>query len=307
MNTEFSHNKILIIGGDGFIGKNLSTKLRAFSSKVFTVSNAPLDLPGHYCVSILDYISLRNTLNQIQPDIVIHLAASKNRSNNHEAFVETINSNILGTLNVIQSCIQLEKIKHLVLVGTSEEYGANTAPFHESQLEQPISAYSFSKTCTKTLIETLDRIHNIPYTYLRPTVAYGPGQGTEMFIPSLITTLLQNNEFCMTDGKQLRDFIFIDDLSDCITQILLSPEATLKKVFNIGSGSSIQLAEIAKLIAKKLKKDHLLKIGAKPHRDLDIFNYSISIDAIIHSTKWHPHTSLEEGISQTISYYDSKK
>ena len=124
--------------------------------------------------------------------------------------------NLIGTLNLYQALLKVSSLESIVTLGTTDEYGESNPPFNESLKEIPSSNYGFSKLCVTKLSEFFNRNFKLPVVVLRPTIAYGPHQGQDMFIPSLIKTLLNNSKYKMTPGDQKRDFIFISDLIDAI-------------------------------------------------------------------------------------------
>ena len=172
--------KILITGASGFIGTNLINKLlrQGFNIAVLNrSSNLKLDTVKQ---SVLDF----------QPNKVFHLAGYKERSSKVEDLSISLTVNLLGTLNLYQALLKITSVESIVTLGTTDEYGGNEPPFKEILKELPASAYGFSKFCATKLSEFFSRNFKLPIVVLRPTIAYGPHQGLEMFIPSLINSLI---------------------------------------------------------------------------------------------------------------------
>ena len=283
--------KIALLGANGFIGKNLVKHLTGYN--VIAGTRADADL--------VDLESLVIFFEKHKPDIVINLAAYKKRGKSLSNFREAIESNVLGTLNIIEAAKACGSVKHMVFLGSAEEYGSGQAPFTEDQKELPISAYSASKTSSKIILETLFRLEKLPFTYLRPSLVYGPEQGDEMFISSLIKSLKNKVKFPMTLGEQIRDFIHVDDLSMAILKVIESGEKTFGKVYNVGGGEQKTIKEIALLIGNKLNCVELLEIGSMPYRDAEIFDYRCSIEKIEQELGWKPKITIEKGLEDLIN------
>ena len=123
-----------------------------------------------------------------------------------------------------------------------------------------------------------------------------------MFIPSLIQSLILNNEFKMTSGNQTRDFIYISDLIDIMILISKSKKSN-GQIYNVGSGIKLKLSEVAISIAKDLKKESYLKLGAIPYRKNEVMDYSVCIEKIQTNFNWKPKVDFKKGIELTTNYF----
>jgi len=301
------NKKILITGASGFIGTNLLYSLLKQNLDIAVIDrhdNLMFDNVKKYIGDICDYSFLEKAIIDFQPNKVFHLAAYKNRSSAVEDMSKALKVNLIGTLNIYQALLNVPALESIVTLGTTDEYGEINPPFNEGLTEMPSSNYGFSKFCVTKLSEFFNRNFKLPIVVLRPTIAYGPHQGQDMFIPSLIKTLLNDNKYEMTPGDQIRDFIYISDLIEAIITVS-NNISYLGQIFNIGSGSPIMIKEVAISIAKQLDKEQLLSIGAISYRDREVMNYNISMDKIFKNSEWKPKVSLEKGLNQTIKYYQN--
>lgn len=283
--------RYFLTGGNGFIGKALSQELLATGGTVFSFDKDVGD--------ITDIESVRSAINEFKPDVVFHLAAYKARTVLFGDFKSAIDVNVSGTINLFQAINEYEKIEAVICVGTAEEYGLNSVPFKETMREIPISSYSFSKVCVTHLAQIMNKVHNIPTIIVRPSVAYGPGQLTDMFIPALISTLKERKSFKMTDGEQLRDFIYIDDL---VSALILIADKVIPsgQVINIGSGERKTIALVARQIEKLIGVSGLLDIGAIPRRKIEIDKYELDCSYLKQELGWSAKVNLELGLIATI-------
>lgn len=298
----------LVTGISGFIGRNLAAALRFRGIHVVGIvrgteqssSNDEITIHG----DITDRSFVVNIIQDHRPDVVFHLAANKSRIGGIEDFRQSLEDNLMGTLNLAEACIGKPYIQRFVAMGTCEEYGQSTVPFIEDMRESPVSAYSFSKTAATHLLQTLHRSHHLPVSVLRPSLAYGPGQMADMFLPALIQTLLKKKTFAMSGGQQTRDFVYIDDLIEAITLAATIPDA-VGKVINIGSGVPVLLKNLALMVANKIGvgADELIEAGKKCYRPNEIMDYVASNRAAKDILGWWPRTAFDEGLNLTVEYY----
>ena len=286
------------------MGKHLSHKLLDYSAVVSVVDKNPQCAESINTIQcdICDYESFKNAIKDVSPNIVFHLAAYMDRTSELNIVEKMIEVNLVGTLNLFKSLKDCPSLNLIVVAGTSEEYGNNQVPFKEYYREDPVSPYSFSKTCVSYLCKMMFNIYKLPIIILRPTLAYGPGQQEMMFIPALIKTLLRNEKFMMTAGEQTRDFIYIDDLVNAYLKAGIS-EGCLGEIFNIGSGEIYKIKDIAFRIASFLKKETLLVVGAKDYRKSEIMSYQVDISKVKDCLNWMPEIDIDEGLKITIEKY----
>ncbi|MFA4823694.1 MAG: NAD(P)-dependent oxidoreductase [Methanoregula sp.] len=305
----FRDKRVLITGASGFIGRHLLHQLRAYGSHIATISRNNNDFPRdvRQCiVDIKDTHAIRQCIESYQPEYIFHLAAYKDRNETVQAFYSSIDTNLMGTLNIFSAANDENSVKSIVTLGTAEEYGNTIPPFTEKFRECPVTPYSFSKVCVSHMGELFSDLFDLPVTIIRPTLAYGPGQGTDMFLPSLITSLLEDKPFEMTLGEQTRDFIYVTDLVEAL--ILASRNTQAQgQIINIGSSVPIKIADIAEKIEKLIGKNGFVNIGKKPYRKNEVMEYYVDVKKAEDILGWKAKTSLEDGLKETIAYYRGVK
>jgi len=300
---------ILITGASGFIGRHLIQNISPDTANIHTIGRekATFPRPVHqHNGDIVDAQFVKRCIRETEPDHIFHLAAFKERDDSIQAFYTSVETNLIGTLNLFSAAKDVVSVKSIVTLGTAEEYGKNIPPFNEKLRECPVTPYSFSKLCVSQMGELFFHLYNLPVIILRPTLAYGPGQGTDMFLPSLITSLLENKPFDMTLGEQTRDFVYVTDLVEAM--ILASGNTNAHgQIINIGSGVPIKIADIAQTIEKIIGKRGLVNLGGKSYRKNEVMDYYIDPKKAEHLLGWKAKTSLEEGLNRTIAYYKGVK
>jgi len=303
--TFFLDKAVLVTGASGFIGRHLLDQLAGQSAHITTISRNQGEFPTdieQYALDIGDEQALRDCITTCRPEYIIHLAAFKERSPAVESLYTALETNLIGTLNIFSAAKDTKSVKSIITLGTAEEYGNNLLPFHETARESPASPYSFSKLCVTHLGELFWRLYDLPVVVIRPTLAYGPGQGTDMFLPALITALRDNEPFSMTPGDQTRDFIYVGDLVEALLLAAQTPRSR-GQVINIGSGKPVKLSELAGMVGQMMGKSGLVRLGGKPYRKTEVMDYYVDLKKAEDLLYWHARTSLHDGIEKTIAYY----
>ena len=303
----FKNKRVIVTGASGFIGQHLCKALIEKEAIVVGFSRSTLDskyLSVQYDVDILDQITIRQIVYAVQPDFVVHLAASKDRSVDTAAYREGYETNLMGSLNLINACQDIPVLARFVFLGSTDEYGKLQVPFKETEKEAPINAYGASKLAVTELLKTLARSNGFSSVILRPSIVYGPGQDDSMFLPALIRALVEGRNFDMSLGEQTRDFVYVDDLVQAIIQALLAP-SLCGDVINISSATPIRIDALAKMTANILGKgaEELLKFGAKDYRTSDVMQYWAANTLAKSLLGWSPTVSLEEGVQRTVDYF----
>lgn len=300
-----SFSRVLVTGGSGFIGHHLIKALIDSGAKINVVSRKDIHLPSGislYKGDLSDPIFVNECIMKCNPTTIFHLAANKERSVLFSAFSRGIENNLTASLNIFEAANKLEGLNSIVVLGTAEEYGNNNCPFVEDMRELPVSAYSFSKMCVTKLCEVVCFLYRMPVVIMRASLAYGPGQSTDMFLPALIKSLIGNKAFPMTAGEQTRDFIYVSDLVDAIIKAAQS-EKLIGRVTNVGSGFSVKLKDVALRVERMLGRSGMVQLGTLDYRQGEIMDYVVDNSKIKELLGWFPKVSLEEGLMRTINSF----
>lgn len=329
--------KYIVTGGSGFIGSALINKL-CLNQKNIVLNIDKLTYASKYNVNnnferfdnyffIKENICYREKiskiLNDFQPNILFHLAAETHVDRSIKDPNNFINNNIIGTYNLLESCLKyfrsIENNKNLNFrlhhVSTDEVYGDlgyEDAPFVEESQYKPSSPYSASKASSDHLVRSWYRTYNLPITISNCSNNYGPGQFPEKLIPKCIINALNQKEIPVYgDGRQIRDWLFVDDHVNALVSIALN--SNLGETYNIGGSNELRNIDLVKkicqimddLIPKSKKKlnsfnDLIVFINDRPGHDK---RYSINSSKIKRDLDWEPKEIFEEGLSKTIKWY----
>ena len=296
---------VLVTGASGFVGRHLCQMLVNQDISVIAVSRYKKDIVStvQWCaLDLKNREDVRACLETYRPTHVVHLAALKNRCTDSSGCRMLYEANFWSSLNLIEACQEFLQLKKFIFFGSCEEYGIQSLPFEEEQRERPNTAYGVSKLAITQFLQTFSRTYNFPAVILRPSLIYGPGQGTEMFLPVMIQTLIQREVFEMTRGEQVRDYIYIDDVVSAILQVLSMGEHVHGELINICSGSSIAIKNLASQVARFIgeEAEKLIRIGARSYRQGEVFNYYVCAKKAKKLLNWQSVVSLEDGLKETI-------
>ena len=295
--------KILIFGGSGFIGYHLTKKCVKKGWSVTSISKHILKkekIVKKAFYSIKNLENFRNFKN-ISKDYDFVVNASGYINNNDNLTYKNHNFKIVK--NIIRH-FRNTNIKAFLNIGTSAEYGGMFSPQNEKVKTLPKSKYGKDKLkCTKLLINSFKTI-NFPAIVFRTYQVYGPLQETNRLIPIAANSCYLNKKFDCSDGSQIRDYIYIDDLTEAIVKAL-NNKLAIGQIFNIGSGYGVSLKQIIDSTKKFFKKGRPLfgKIKSRKDENKEIIADISKIKRIL---KWKPKVKFKLGLKRTLKYYKKK-
>ncbi len=325
--------KILVTGGAGFIGCNLIRSL--FASPDFRGSIVNLDALTYagnlesladvaqrfgktrYCfehVDIRDFSAVQGVFERHQPDAVIHLAAESHVDRSILGPRDFLETNVLGTFNLLEAARASWKGRPDVLfhhVSTDEVYGSlgDSGSFRETTPYDPRSPYSASKAGSDHLVFAYFHTYGLPVTLSNCSNNYGPYQFPEKLIPLMIINMLEGKPLPVYgDGKNVRDWLFVEDHASAIWRIMT--EGTLGDRYNIGGGSEWQnialLRQLISLVAPRTGHDAgeyeklITFVKDRPGHDR---RYAMDCSKIARELGWNPSVSFAEGLRRTVDWY----
>jgi NAD dependent epimerase/dehydratase len=310
--------KILVTGADGFIGSHLTEALvdQGYEVKAFVYYNSFnswgwLDtLPKEklkkieiFAGDIRDPNGVRTAMKGV--DTVFHLAALIAIPFSYHSPDNYVDTNIKGTLNILQAArdFGLEKI---LVTSTSEVYGtALYVPIDEKHPKQGQSPYSATKIGADYLSDSFYRSFNLPITIVRPFNTFGPRQSARAVIPTVITQLLDGAETIKLGALHpTRDLLFVKDTVNGFIEIAKSSNVAGHEI-NIATNSEISIGDLAQKIilqinpnAKIVSDDERLR----PEKS-EVERLFGDNKKILELTNWKQTTSLDEGLKQTIDWF----
>lgn len=250
--------------------------------------------------NICDKNLVRNLVKKC--DYVINFAAESHVDNSikcPEIFVET---NVQGTLNLLQACKELG-IERFLQISTDEVYGSlgETGYFYETTPLQPNSPYSASKASADLLVRAYFETYGLPVLNTRCSNNYGPYQYPEKLIPFFISRLLKGEKVPVYgDGLNVRDWLYVYDHCEAIDVVL--HKGKIGEIYNIGGHNEKTNLEITHLILDEMNKDEHSIEYVQDRLGHDR-RYAIANDKITSELGWKPSVTFEQGIKLTIAWY----
>ena len=313
---------VLVTGADGFIGSHLVEKLleEGYNVRAFVYYNSfnswgwldtldknKLSKIEIFSGDIRDPNGVKEAMKGI--DIVFHLAALIAIPFSYHSPDSYVDTNIKGTLNVLQAARDL-KTKRILITSTSEVYGtAKYVPIDENHPYQGQSPYSATKIGADRLAESFYRSFNMPITIVRPFNTYGPRQSSRAVIPTIITQLLNGEtEIKLGALTPTRDFNYVKDTVKGFIEIAKS-ENTIGEEINIATCSEISIGELALEIINQINpKAKIICDEERLRPDKSEVNRLLGCNKKIKKlTNWSPEYSFEEGIKETIEWFKNEE
>lgn len=261
---------LYLIGGSGFIGKNLVRHLTAdYDITVFDkfIDGSFFDRYSDVKTVKMDLVSEKVPDLFPTPDFIINLASVVTAERDFSLFDSLINSNLKILLNLYERFKDHRQLKMFIQFGSSEEYGSAPSPYREEMREQPNSPYALVKQLTTNTALMLHRNYGFPTMVVRPGNLFGPGQNPSKFIPYVISQLKADAPLKVTPCEQKRDFIHVDDFAEAISAILTNYQEWIGKIINISSGISLSLKEIIEGLKDTIHSSSKVEYGALPYRE----------------------------------------
>lgn len=272
----------------------------------------------HFTQGMLENKPLLTTaLKHAKPDVIIHLAAQagvRYSLENPEAY---LNSNLIGSWNILEIARKLD-VGHLMVASTSSVYGANpTVPFREvDKTDEPLTFYAASKKAMEVMAHSYAHLYKIPTTSFRFFTVYGPWGRPDMALFKFVKAIIEGNEIeIYGEGQMSRDFTYVDDLVDSIVDLstiapgednrvdhidTLSRQGPFRTV-NLGGGQPIGLIDFIEVIESVMQKQAKRKL--LPMQKGDVPRTFASPDLLLGLTGRKPNTPVASGVKSFVDWY----
>lgn len=324
---------IIVTGGAGFIGSNLIRHLlgpAGFQGKVVNLDSLTYagnleslaDIAGsagahRYCferIDIRDAAAVGAVFERHAPDAVVHLAAESHVDRSILAPRDFLDTNVLGTFNLLECARLAWKDRSDVLfhhVSTDEVYGSlgETGKFTETSPYDPRSPYSASKAASDHLVLAYSHTYGLPVTLSNCSNNYGPRQFPEKLIPLMIMNMLEGKSLPVYgDGRNVRDWLYVEDHASALWLIMRA--GALGEKYNVGGESEWEnirlLRELMAAVARRTGRDAsdferlITYVKDRPGHDR---RYAIDCSKIKRELGWSQALSFEEGLRRTVDWY----
>ena len=316
--------KIVVTGGNGFIGSNLVNFLlnkkyfvinidkNKYSKRSYLLRNKK---PKNYKFYNLNINSKKifNIFSKFKPDAIFNLAAETHVDRSIETPKDFIDSNILGTFNILE---QLRKYKkkynknlRLIHISTDEVYGdlKKNERSNEFSSYKPSSPYSASKASADHLIKSYVRTYKLDAVISNCCNNFGPGQFPEKLIPTLIYNIITNKPLPIYgEGKNSREWIYVED--HCNGLFIIYRKGKIGESYNIGTNNNVSNLNLTKILLKIIKNkdfkiEKKVKIKFVKDRPGHDFRYALNSKKIRKELNWKPKMNFKSGLEETFNWY----
>jgi UDP-glucose 4-epimerase len=313
---SFAGKRVLITGGAGFVGSNLTARVARAGGKVTVLDDLHTGRRENIDPDV-DYKLVEGSVTDAplvselvgKADFVVHMAA-RNIIESTKNPRDDYSVNIGGTLNVLMAARE-HKVERIVYTSSASVYGnPRIIPINEEERNVTFSPYSVSKLGGENYCYAFYETYGVPVTAVRYSNVFGPKQDPlnpySGVIGKFIDSLWRGQAPQIHgDGQQTRDFTYVDDAVDATLVALLSVKAE-GMVFNIGTGKETTISELVDILSR------LMGSTARPEhidrRDIDnIRRRVLSIELIRTRLRWQPQVGLEEGLKRTIEWFREKQ
>ena len=301
---------ILITGGAGFIGSHLVDELIARHHNVFVIDNLSSGKEENinpktkfYKVDVRDR-NIFQILEKEKIEGVFHLAAQPIVDKAYENPLEVIETNVMGTANVLEACRQKGDLDFIVVVSSDKAYGrAKELPYKEHFPLRGNHPYDVSKSAADLIAQTFFSTYGLPVVITRFSNIFGPRDfNFSRIIPGALEAVIKNKELLIrSDGKMIREYVYVKDVVDGYIKLAFNIREVSGEAFNFGSANIFSVIDVIKKIEEILGQKiryNILNIAKNeiPEQYLDWTKAKEKLG-------WEPATSFEEGIAETYNWY----
>ena len=303
------NKKILVTGGAGFIGSHLVNKLIEKGHKVIVIDNLSSGRKENlnpkvkfYKIDVRDK-NIYKIFEKENPNVVFHLAAQPLVDEAYKNPFLAIETNVMGTVNVLEACRKKGSMDSIVVVSSDKAYGkSKELPYKEHFPLKGDHPYDASKSAADLIAQTYFSTYGLPIVITRFSNVFGPGDlNFSRIIPGAIKAVIKNKEFLIrSDGKMIREYTYVKDIADGCIKLIENKDKVLGQAFNFGSKNIFSVIDVVKRTEKILGQKINYKIlntaqNEIPEQYLDWTKAKKFLN-------WQPETTFENGIKETYNW-----
>jgi len=307
--SGFADARVLVTGATGFVSANLTRRLLQEGANVHLLlrdQSDPwrladvLDRVQIHRADLREATRLADVMSAVKPDLIYHCAAFGGYPGETD-FDAIVDTNLRGTINLLQA-VSRHSYRCVVHAGSSSEYGMKSAPMKEDDILEPITPYGVTKAAATLYCQMTARATAKPIVTARLFSPYGPYEESGRLIPSVIRACLLGEDPEVTEGRQVRDFVFIDDVVDCLLRL---PDAGLRpgEILNVGSGRQTSVRDVVQRIVELTGTSARPRWGTAAPRPYETTTWVADLSKVRSLVGWQPMTDLDEGLRQTIAWF----
>lgn len=302
MSVSGEAKRVLVTGATGFIGSHCLAPLLQRGYEVHAVSmkskvGVEPSIVWHQ-TDLLDSSCCERLMETVKPSHLLHLAWYVVPG---KLISSDLNFDWVRSSMELLRVFQREGGRRVVMCGSSYEYDWKYGYCHETRTPTaPNTIYGACKHALDVMVQTFSRSHGLSQAWPRVFFLYGPNEHPDRLVSSVIRSVLQGQEARCSHGKQIRDYLHVQDVAEAIVSVL---DCGIEGAVNIGSGTVVTLREMILTIGRTLGREDLLKLGAIPSRANDAPLVVADVERLFNEVKWQPRFSIEEGLKHSIEWW----
>jgi nucleoside-diphosphate-sugar epimerase len=302
--------RTIITGATGFVGANLARRLVNEGHEVhllvrpryssWRIRGIEKDTELHE-IELTNSDSLDRLISTIRPDRIFHLAAHGAYSSQRDVH-HMVATNIVGTINLVQSCLNVG-FEAFVNTGTSSEYGFKSfAPSEDEQLE-PNSYYAVTKASATLFCRHVAQKHKVNLPTLRLYSVYGPYEEPARLMPTLILRGLEGSWPLLVNPDTAHDFVYVDDVCDAYMLAAAQPVNEYGAIYNVGTGRQTAMREVVEVVRRLMSIKAEPQWNTMPNREWDTNSWAANNETIQKELGWHPRYTFEQGFMSMLDWF----
>jgi nucleoside-diphosphate-sugar epimerase len=295
--SELAGARVIVTGASGFIGHHMVRRLSNLKAETLVIDrNQPAE---HFPNVEFEWADLRHLNKEYEADYLIHLAAVTNAGYAEKYPMETYETNVLGTVNLMN---HVKISRRILFPSTALIYKASSEPIAEDAELDQSSNYALSKTIGEAILKFQSNRQKVDHTIVRFFNVFGPGQLAMYIIPQVLRQIFDENKVVVRNGAVMRDMLFVDDCIDAVLRLAVTPAAA-NDVFNIGSGEIVTISDIARQAIRASGRSDVEYTDLEQNIDFSPTAIMADISKVTSTIDWLPRVSLEEGLKRMWDSY----
>ena len=305
--------KILLVGGRGFVGCILAEMLKTNGKQVYITKTVNENILANYpCynMDLLNISEIEHVINEIRPDEIYHLAAQSSVALSWKNPTMTIDVNVKGVVNLLETIRSIDIKPRILIVGSGEEYGyikPEECPINENNLPRPGNIYAATKVAQNMISTIYANAYDMDIVLTRSFNHIGPGQSPTFVVSDFckqvaeIEAGIREPIIYVGNLSVKRDFSDVRDV--CRAYMMLMEKGISGETYNVGSGCSISINEILNKILSYSSKKIKIEVDSNKLRPVDILNIEADIGKIVNDIGWNTEISIDDTIKCTLNYW----
>lgn len=312
---DLKGKKILVTGGAGFIGSHLVSTLIENQAEVFVI-DIKIDPKSIFALSnlykkvnynnidVTDRNKIDNFFRRFNIDYIFHLAAVASILNSYDDPSTTFQTNIMGTVNVLEGARKRKSLKGIIVASSDKAYGKSDKAYTENFALKGEDPFGVSKSSADLICQTYFKTYNLPVVVTRFSNVYGEGDlHFDRLIPELCKSIIEDKEFRIrSDGKFMRDYIYIKDVVTGYMTLLNNIEAIQGEAYNFSSKDNLSVIGVIEKMSKTIDKKISYTIVNNSKNELP---YQHLDDSKIKKLGWSPEYNLSLTLKSILEWYRS--